>query len=270
MAGEASITGVATAVPLFVGYTECAADPDTRAPLYGVPFAIGSMAEFRRHFGGPAPIRYGVQPSTSSHPDFTAAVGDGAGGTSLQPFDVVARPAVAAFNLYWQMLLFFANGGGECVVVSAGSYWTGRSPLSPPGEVSAAWTPRPIAASELIAALAAGGDYLGATMIVVPETCLLEPADYAIVAQAMLAQAGGLGDRMAILDPPGCRTADTIAKLQACQSNLWEALAPQAGAASYGAAYAPALAPAPSVAATSCFPRSPAPTPRAIRRSTRS
>ncbi|RYD62566.1 MAG: hypothetical protein EOP58_12960, partial [Sphingomonadales bacterium] len=235
-----SIVGVATAVPLFVGYTECAGDPTTGNPLYNTPVKISSMAEFNRYFGGPAPFHYLVQPTSSLEPDLIAEMNDGAGGSTAQSFDLVRRAGMPAFNLYWQMRLFFANGGGDCYIVSAGSYWANQQPAEA-GSAAATWLPGSIAASDLIDALAAGGLATGPTMIVIPEACTLTQADYASVAQAMLAQASTLQDRMAILDLPNCLEATTFAALQDCQSNFWEAIAPQIASASYGAAYAPGL-----------------------------
>ena len=234
-----SIVGVATAVPLFIGYTEYAGDPVTGAALYDTPVAISSMAEFASYFGGAAPFHYLVLPSTDPQPDFTANVNDAAGDPALRPFDVVRQGAMPAFNLYWQMRLFFANGGGNCYVVSAGSYWADQKPAAQPA--ASDWAPGAIAAADLLSALAAAGHAIGPTMTVIPEACTLDQAGYAAVAQAMLAQASALQDRMAILDLPGCLEADTIGELQDCQTNLWNAIAPQAAAASYGAAYGPAL-----------------------------
>ena len=198
-----SVIGVPTAVPLFVGYTEFAGDPATGKPLYGEAVPIGSIADFVGYFGGAAP----------------------------------AGP----FNLAVQMQLFYANGGGACYIVSAGSYWRGQKPATAPATVPADWTLDDIDAEALIGGLGAASYIVGPTLLVVPEACLLDQAGYAQVAQAMLTQASTLQDRMAILDLPGCTAASDLPALQACQSNLWEAIAPAVASASYGAAYAPAL-----------------------------
>jgi phage tail sheath protein FI len=199
----ASITGVETAVPLFVGYTQFAGDPENSAALYNTPVAVTSLADFARYFGGTAP-----------------------GG---------------AFNLATQMQLFYANGGGQALIVSVGSYWRDQRPVAAPATVPADWSLDDIAADALIGGLTAASYASGPTMLVVPEACLLDKAGYAQVAQAMLNQASTLQDRMAILDLPGCTTATDLCALQACQANLWAAIAPAIASASYGAAYAPAL-----------------------------
>lgn len=177
-----SVVSVATAVPVFVGYTECAADPAGK-PLHNVPVWIQSMADYACYFGG----------------------------------------AVPGCSFAAQMLLFYENGGEDCFVISAGD------------------TSGTIEADALLAGVAAAGNQAGPTMLVVPEACQLDAAGYAQVAQAMVAQAAQLQDRMAILDLPGCLTAHSEEALLACQAQLWAAIDLPADALSYAAAYGPAL-----------------------------
>ncbi|OQW77313.1 MAG: hypothetical protein BVN33_03570 [Proteobacteria bacterium ST_bin13] len=204
-----SVVGVATAVPIFIGYTETAIDPATSASLHNVSVLISSMADYQSYFGGAAPTAFTVAPATT------------AAGCVVSASDAATR-----FDLYWQMQLFFANGGGACYVVSCGGY---GAPA--------------IAASDLQAGLTAAGYAVGPTIIVIPEACQLSVSDgsYAKVVQEMLEQAGTLQDRVAILDLPGCRGADSLAALQKAQQQLWDATAPAISSASYAAAYAPAL-----------------------------
>ena len=239
----ASVVGVATAAPVFIGYTEFAGDPATGKPLYNQPVEIQSMGDYAVYFGGPPPRRYRIVPAPAgATPDFIAdSTSPGPdGGWDIASAGYLLEPGDAGqFLLYRQLQLYFNNGGGACWVVAVGSYWTGQSPVSAPDPQGL--TPGSVGAAALTAGLALAGNLTGPTMTVIPESCQLDQADYAAVATAMLAQAGALGDRMAILDLPGCLTASTIGALQACQANLWTALAPQAVNASYGAAYAPAL-----------------------------
>lgn len=169
----------------------------------------------------------------------------GAAATAV-PTPFILAPTVDAagpnqFNLYWQMRLFFANGGGNCYVVSVGSYWANELPVTMPDPVPDTWFPGSITASDLEAGITAAGYAVGPTMTVIPEACQLDQAGYGPVAIAMLGQASTLQDRVAILDLPGCMTADTIDELQACQTNLSTAIAPQVASVSYGVAYAPAV-----------------------------
>jgi hypothetical protein len=280
-----SIVGVATAVPIFIGYTEFAGDPTTGQSLYNVPVAISSMTEFTNYFGGPAPQSYSVTvitppPSPSPAPspapsasgsvavaptpsftaDYTMATNtssesSGAGMKVAPTGFMLASNALPnepnQFNLYWQMRLFFANGGGNCYVVSVGSYWVGELPTSAP--TPDGWTVGSIAAGStatagdpgLLVGLQAAGFAVGPTMTVIPEACQLPQnatrTDYGDVVTAMLEQASLLQDRVAILDLPGCMAADTFDEIQASQSAFSDAIAPAAANVSYGVAYAPAV-----------------------------
>lgn len=271
-----AIVGVATAVPIFIGYTQFAGDPTSGQSLYNIPVQISSLTEFTTYFGGPAVQSYSVStsppppptPAGSAAPSgsgssavivpssFTASYTTGA--TSGSPGPSGAALAVAStpfwlepvlatggepnqFNLYWQMRLFFANGGGNCYIVSVGSYWSGELPIALPDPIPGDWFPGSIKADDLTTGLTAAGYQVGPTMTVIPEACQLDQAEYGTVAIAMLLQASTLQDRVAILDLPACLTANTIDELQACQTNLSTAIAPQVASVSYGVAYAPAL-----------------------------
>jgi phage tail sheath protein FI len=267
-----SIIGVPTAVPIFIGYTEFAGDPVSGESLYNKPVQISSMTEFQNYFGGAAPQNFVIAPVPRAQPPASGGVGTPAviptpdlvanyttpstgsspppgGGYSVAPTGFVLQSTALEgepnqFNLYWQMRLFFSNGGGNCYVVSAGCYWS--NPPSPPistpdPAVSATWFMGSIAASALTAGIDAAAYAKGPTMIVVPEACQLGLSDYGTVVQRMLLQASTLQDRVAILDLPDCMTANNLDALTAAQNNLWTQIAPQIVSASYGAAYAPAL-----------------------------
>jgi uncharacterized protein len=277
-----SIVGVPTAVPIFIGYTQFAGDPTTGASLYNTPVEISSMTEYLQFFGGPAVTSYTVTPVQAAAPpsgssggsaagptpafyaNFTSASGSGSGsgsggsvasvGFTVQPAIVGPPPAPTTygytpsnnFNLYWMMQLFFANGGGNCYIVSVGSYWSGETPTSTPNPVG--WPPGTIEAGSiaplepgLLVGLQAASYAIGPTMIVIPEACQLDFNDYQTVVQAMMTQATTLQDRVAILDLPGAMEASTLAQLQQCQTNLATTLAFPNANLSYACAYAPAL-----------------------------
>ncbi len=268
-----SIVGVATAVPIFIGYTQFAGDPTTGASLYNTPVPISSMTEFSQYFGGAAEIDYTVSQiappnppsgsasstsgSTSSGaaaaptPAFTAYYTSGTAApytVSLEGFGLAPNAASSRFNLYWQMQLFFANGGGQCYVVSVGSYWANQYPTA--AADSSAWIPNSIEVGDptttppqdgLLVGLQAAGYAIGPTMTVIPEACQLDSGDYGDVVQAMIAQAAQLQDRVAILDLPSALSSSTYDELLQAQTALATAVAPQSANLSYGVAYAPAL-----------------------------
>lgn len=263
------IVGVETAVPIFIGYTQFAGNAKTGQSLYNTPVRVSSMVEYANYFGGAAQQSFAVtvvpMASAAPTPDpapaptprpagFSATVTTGpAGATAVAPTETkrfCLTAASANFNLYWQMQLFFANGGGDCFIVSVGSYWDGQLPTAPPpfplpedwdlgnievGDPSATDKPG------LLVGLQAASYVVGPTMIVIPEACQLSNADYALVACAMMLQAQTLQDRVAILDLPGVLGATTIDALQTAQTALWTAIAPQVASVSFAAAYAPAV-----------------------------
>lgn len=102
-----SVVEVATAVPAFVGYTEKAVNGNKS--LINKAWRITSMAEFRSYFGGPPKPRFNIEE------------GDG-NSTILFNGKKYVTSRVDRYGLYYNMLLFYANGGGPCYVVSVGDY----------------------------------------------------------------------------------------------------------------------------------------------------
>jgi uncharacterized protein len=90
------------------------------------------------------------------------------------------------FNLYWAMQLFFANGGGQCFVVSAGDY---GGDLTATSTSPAPLLPGQIVEQNLSDGLDAAANAVGPTMIVIPEACQLGADDYGKVVSKMLQQA---------------------------------------------------------------------------------
>jgi hypothetical protein len=255
-----SIVGVATSVPIFIGYTQFAGDPQTGTSLYSKPTSISSMIEFVTYFGGAAPpVTYSVVPTpTAPTPgtppppadpaapvtlaSFNADVtgDDGTVATTSVDLNLAATDAAMRFMLYNQMRLFFANGGSTCFIVSVGSFWDGQFPVAAPVSTDG-WDLRGVAVADLVAGIGAAQYAVGPTMTVVPEAALLAPAEYGQVAVAMLNQARSLQDRVAILDLPAALAATTIADLTTAQTLMSTQIAPAIAAASYGVAYAPAV-----------------------------
>lgn len=93
-----SIAQVATAIPAFVGYTQ-------KAASLNVPTRISSLMEYEQFFGGaPSPANISVDLDSNLLPLDTSSVTE------------------SKFKLYNSMRLFYANGGGECYIVSIGLY----------------------------------------------------------------------------------------------------------------------------------------------------
>ena len=186
--GPTPIVGVETAIPAFIGYTETAED-DGR-PLHLVPTLIGSPADYTRIFGGGAKTLFKLEQDIEAGADFMSA------GRS---YAVIPE---AKFNLSDSVRLFYANGGGRCYIVSAGSYGDDLGQR----------------ASALQAGLAAVHDLVGPTMLVIPEATLLDLQDYGVLRQAMLAQCADRQDRVAILDVVGTDRSFPAADAQAAKA----------------------------------------------------
>ena len=103
-----SVVEVATAVPAFIGYTEKAVNGNKS--LLNQPWRITSMAEFRTYFGG-APL-----------PQFAVEEAEAGAGTISFNGKYYAVKRQDAFTLYYNLLLFYVNGGGPCYIVSVGDY----------------------------------------------------------------------------------------------------------------------------------------------------
>lgn len=110
-----SVVPVATAVPAFIGHTEKAMN-GTKS-LLNVPFRITSMLEYNTYFGGPPLLKYTLtKVDDIKNTDFVL------GGIAYH----LEKPTVL-YTFYYHMVLFFANGGGSCYIVSEGDYNTSFS-----------------------------------------------------------------------------------------------------------------------------------------------
>lgn len=164
-----SVVEVATAVPAFIGYTEKALN-GTKS-LLNQPWRITSMAEFRSYFG------------EAPKPQFAIVKDAAVSGITFNKENYVVK-RLDSYNLFYQMLLFYANGGGPCYIISVGDY---ESDLEK-------------------AKLEAGIDPLikeqEPTMVVIPEAMYLADAnDCYALQQTMLNHCGyRMQNRFAILD----------------------------------------------------------------------
>ena len=94
-----SIVEVATAIPVFIGYTEFALD--NSGSIINTPLRISSMADFVKHFGLAPKASFKFKPTDNS-------------GFSLSRID--------NYNFYNAIRFFFSNGGGPCYIISVGNY----------------------------------------------------------------------------------------------------------------------------------------------------
>ena len=197
-----SVVEVETAVPAFIGYTQKALNGTEY--LTGKPWKITSMAEYIRYFGEMHTPKYSIG-AADVKDDGGDASGGGEtpeeGGTpspapapsgksfAVNTFDGTAKRQFTVkvqndYTLYLNMLFFFANGGGPCYIVSAGSY------------------DDEFKVSTLKDAIASLEKESEPTMLVIPEATNLTAADCYALQQAMASHCGDekQQNRMAILD----------------------------------------------------------------------
>jgi len=158
-----SIAQVQTAIPAFIGFTEKAQE---LAPndLNKKPVKIGSLVEYELYFGyGPTPEVTGINIDAGNN--FLSA--------SVQN----------NYHLYDSLQLFYANGGGDCYIVSIGTYGLA--------------TPSDTLFIEGIQQLEKEDE---PTLLLFPDAATLPDTELANVQQAALAQCDDLKDRFAILD----------------------------------------------------------------------
>lgn len=201
-----SIVPVPTAVPAFIGHTEKA--ENGHKSLTNVPFRISSMLEYHQHFGGASEItvvNYALE-DVDSIPEVatlkekwekeTNATTKANLKTKLDDLrkkysdysdnDIYLKIALAGdsiYTLYYHILLFFANGGQSCYIVSVGDYKT------------------LIGKDKLEKAVAILEQEQEPTMVVIPEAVNLSQTDFDKINRKMLDHCGDvMKNRIAILD----------------------------------------------------------------------
>lgn len=161
---------VATAIPAFIGHTEKAINGDKS--LLNKPWRVTSLAEFHAYFGAAPVSSFSINESPQS-PDF-----------ALNGKGYELQQESGKYLLYYSMLMFYANGGGPCYIVSVGDYQTS------------------IKGDLMIVGIEKLTHEQEPTLVVIPETVLLPDADScANVQKAMLSHCGNkMKNRFAILD----------------------------------------------------------------------
>jgi len=158
-----SVAEVETAIPAFIGYTETA--EERGEGLTNKPRRIKSLVEYELYFGG-AP-----QPQTLA--------------VTLDATNTPTKVEVAHhYLLYYSLQLFFANGGGDCYIVSVGDYAADGSK----------------ARTDIEAGLDAVHKYDEPTLLLFPDAALLGGTDLTDIQKKALAQCAKLQDRFGVFD----------------------------------------------------------------------
>ena len=110
-----SVVEAETAIPVFIGLTEKASDGTES--LEDKPVRISSMAEYEKYFGKAKAHRFNVT--------LTDKAAEEAISVKLGDKELQAKLEGKLCTLYYHLVMFFANGGGTCYVVSVGDYTNG-------------------------------------------------------------------------------------------------------------------------------------------------
>ncbi len=201
-----SVAPVPTSIPVFIGYTQKAERNGDVTALLNKPTRIETMLDYQTIFGGAYEETFDVVLSGSTV-DIAATLDESTAGLD--------------FRLFYNMQMFFANGGGTCYVISVGDYSA------------------PIQFTDLQSAIAFAEEVDEITMVVVPEAIStgLNDSQQRAIYDAALAHCAKMQDRFAILDVKvrGISIADDATQfrnLDVSSNNL-----------SYGAAYYPSFTP---------------------------
>lgn len=156
-----SVVEVATAIPVFIGYTKTAKYKGQN--LTNKPYRITSFAEFTTIFGEAPDIMFTLEEKNNSL--------------------IVSTDLSKRFRLYNSMRMFFQNGGSTCYILSVGS------------------CDDTIKKDELIDAIKLLEKEQEPTLVLVPDAVSLDNAsDCAAVQNAVLDHCSKMQNRFAILD----------------------------------------------------------------------
>ncbi len=186
----ASIAGVETAIPAFIGYTETTEKDGDATALLNVPTRISSMLDYKEIFGGPVLKQFNLEIADTYDTD-----------SALVTREFSASPtSPSEFILYYSLQFYFNNGGGPCYIVSVGDYTA--------GSVSEGDTTTP---AGIIGGIKVLEQVDEPTLIVFPDATNLDSlTQYGNVAKDALAQCNKLQDRFAIIDTYDDGTDDAI------------------------------------------------------------
>jgi len=159
-----SVAQVETALPAFVGYTN-KADEIAPGDLINKPKRIGSLVEFEQFYGtGPSPEVTEV--NIDSNNNFISAT------------------VKNTFFMYDSLRMFYANGGGDCYIVSVGKSEKATT----------------ISKTNFTTGIDELRKEDAPTIILFPDAATLGNAEIAEVQQAALLQCADLGDRVGLFD----------------------------------------------------------------------
>lgn len=163
-----SIASVETAIPAFIGYTEKIPPEKEPGAIINKPLLISSIFEYEQNYGAGFPetdIKVNIDASLPTAPIVSKTVN---------------KPK---YLMYYALQMFFANGGGQCYIVSVGDYTTGQ-----------------IMETDLSNGLGEIEKIRDITLIVFPDAINMTQQDYYKIHQAAIQQCVHLQSRFTVMD----------------------------------------------------------------------
>lgn len=175
-----SVVPVPTAIPAFVGYTQ--KNEFGGQSLANKPIKVTSLVEYVTLFGGGYPTKYDLAETKEGTPDIVI-------GTPPKGYSLTVNKDSPRWMLYDSIRFFYANGGGDCYIVSIGNYETD----------DAATTMEKAAFEKGIAVLKKEEEI---TMILIPDALKLSDSQqyYDLINASALDQCVDLKSRVTIVD----------------------------------------------------------------------
>ena len=173
-----SVTPVTTAIPAFIGYTEKRMKQG-KVLDNALPVKIDSLLEYEEIFGG------------AYNEKLTAVINGQSTTPANTSVKIEATTKFSPYNLYYNLNLYFKNGGGPCYIVSVGLYTEAEIPAQPSVLIKYDKLYQGLVEIEKIDEV---------TLLVIPEAIHLINSERKNLYDNMLAQCGKLKDRFAILD----------------------------------------------------------------------
>ncbi|MBW1297060.1 phage tail sheath family protein [Aquimarina litoralis] len=156
-----SVAEVSTAIPAFIGYTEKAVK--NGKDIGNMAIRVSTLLEFKEAFGGAQTASFNVKVNDDN---------------TIGNIEVTAPQ----HTLYHAVDLYFKNGGGDCYIISIGSYQNDYNKAS------------------FLKGLEVLSKEDEPTLIMLSEAVRLDTVDYHEVCQSALAQCQELKDRFCIFD----------------------------------------------------------------------
>ena len=205
-----SIASVPTAVPAFIGYTETAQNKVAK-DLVNVPWPITSIMEYELYFG-----------KADREKSLVVTI-----DSSQNPVDIEAKAATPShYMMYYNIQMYFANGGGDCYIVSVGDYSGGGV----------------INETDLEAGLTAIARQDDITIILFPDSInITSAASYYGLHEKALLQCENLNSRVTVMDVWPDPTIDPVKNWNQNITALRNTLAGTPLELKYGAVYYPRL-----------------------------